>query len=90
MQRIVFLDAPRIIGPAAWRAIELKYAYGGMSAMLGQMIENGVIHPYAIELVAPVLLAILAETSRAVSADPGRRSEAKHLMQRMLDALRAE
>ena len=89
LQRIIFLDAPRVIGPEAWRAIELKYAYGGMSAMLGRMIEDGVIHPYAIELVAPVLLAILAETSRAVSTDPGRSDDAKHLMQRMLDALRA-
>jgi AcrR family transcriptional regulator len=90
VQRIIFLDAPRVIGPEPWRAIELKYAYGGMSAMLGQLIADRVLEPYAIELVAPVLLAVLAEASRAVSADPARSKEAKHLMQRMLGALRAD
>jgi AcrR family transcriptional regulator len=88
VQRIIFLDAPRVIGPEAWRAIELKYAYGGMSAMLAQLIEAKVLRPYAIELLAPVLLSVLAETSRAVSARPDLRDEARHLMTRMLDALR--
>jgi AcrR family transcriptional regulator len=88
VQRIIFLDAPRVIGPEAWRAIELKYAYGGMSAMLAQLVEAKVLHPYAIELLAPVLLSVLAETSRAVSLNPASRDAAHHLMTRMLDALR--
>jgi AcrR family transcriptional regulator len=88
VQRIIFLDAPRVIGPEAWRAIELKYAYGGMSAMLAELVATGVLHPYAIELLAPVLLSVVAETSRAVSARPDLREEALQLMTRMLDALR--
>jgi len=87
VQRIIFLDAPRVIGPEAWRAIELKYAYGGMSVMLTQLVEAEIIHPYAIELLAPVLLSVLAETSRAASVRPDLRDEALHLMRRMLDAL---
>jgi AcrR family transcriptional regulator len=88
VQRIIFLDAPRVIGPEAWRAIELKYAYGGMSAMLLQLIQAGILRPFAIELLAPVLLSVLAETSRAVSAKPALAKEAHHLMTRVLDALR--
>ena len=88
IQRIIFLDAPRIFGPEAWREIELKYAYGGMSAMLAQLIEAGVLHPYAIELLAPVLLSLLSEASRAVSANPTLMKEARGLMMRMLEALR--
>jgi len=88
VQRIIFLDAPRVIGPEAWRAIELKYAYGGMSTMLRQLIEAGVLHPYAIDLLAPVLLSVLAETSRAVSVNPALNNDAHHLMSRMLNALR--
>ncbi len=88
VQRIIFLDAPRVIGLEAWRAIELKYAYGGMRAMLAQLIEAGILHPYAIELLAPVLLSALAETSRAVRVEPALREEAHHLMRRILDALR--
>jgi hypothetical protein len=59
-----------------------------MSAMLAQLIEAGVLHPYAIELLAPVLLSVLAETSRAVSDKPALRQDAHHLMSRMLDAMR--
>jgi AcrR family transcriptional regulator len=88
VQRVIFLDAPRVIGPEAWRAIELKYAYGGMTAMLTQLMEAEVLHLYAIELLAPVLLSVLAEASRAVSARPDLRDDALHLMSRMLDALR--
>ncbi len=38
--------------------------------------------------VAPVLLSILAETSRAVSVNPALTEDAHDLMSRMLDALR--
>jgi AcrR family transcriptional regulator len=88
VQRIIFLDAPRVIGPEAWREVELKYAYGGMSAMLAHLVETEVLHPYAIELLAPVLLSVLVETSRAASVRPDLRHEARRLMARMLDALR--
>jgi len=88
IQQIVFLDAPRVIGPQAWREIELKYAYGGMSAMLAQLVQDGVLHPYATRLLAPVLLSVLAEASRAVSVEPALNEEAHRLMSRMLEALR--
>jgi len=77
-----------VIGPQAWREIELKYAYGGMSAMLAQLIQDGVLHPYATRLLAPVLLSVLAEASRAVSVEPALNEEAHRLMSRMLEALR--
>jgi AcrR family transcriptional regulator len=89
VQRIIFLDAPRVIGPEAWREIELKYAYGGMSAGLTGLMAAGVVRPYAIELIAPVLTAVLAEASRAAAADPAHRDQAVELVDRILDALRA-
>jgi len=90
VQQIVFLDAPRVIGPEAWRAIEMKYAFGGMSSVLAQLVEARVLHPYAIALLAPVLLAVLAEASRAVSANPALTQEASSLMMRVLAALRRD
>jgi hypothetical protein len=77
-----------VIGPEAWREIEMKYAYGGMSAMLTQLIRGGILHPFAIELLAPVLLSVLAETSRAVSVTPALTKAAHELMSRMLNALK--
>jgi AcrR family transcriptional regulator len=90
VQQILFLDAPRIVGLEAWREIELKYAYGGMSAAFAQLIKAGVVRPYPVELIAPVLLAALVETSRAVAVAPGCRDAAADLLMRMLDALRTE
>jgi AcrR family transcriptional regulator len=87
-QRIVFLDAPRVIGPEAWREIELKYAYGAMSAILAELTAAGVVRPYPVSLIAPVLLAALAEASRAVAADPAVRDDAIDLLKRVLGALR--
>jgi AcrR family transcriptional regulator len=88
VQRIIFLDAPRVIGPEAWREIELKYAYGAMTAALSALAEAGIIRPYPVALLAPVLLAVLAETSRARAASPDLKGDATALMGRVLESLR--
>lgn len=87
VQRILFLEAPRVIGAEAWREIEMKYAFGAMSAALAQFQAAGRIRPYPVELVAPVLLATLAETSRFAAAHPADRSQAVDLMMRVIDGL---
>lgn len=89
VQRITFLDAPRVLGQQAWREIELRYAYGGMASALEDLNAAGVVRPYSVELVAPMLLAVLMEASRAVAANPATRTEAIELMLCVLEALRA-
>ena len=88
IQRIIFLEAPRVIGAEAWREIEMKYAFGAMSAARGQFQAAGQMRPYPVALVAPVLLATLAETSRFVATTPAERSNAVDLMMRVIDGLR--
>lgn len=88
VQQIIFLDAPRVVGPTAWRAIELKYAYGGMSAAFARLIRAGIMREYPLELLAPVLLAVLAETSRAVATTPEWHAAGVELVMRVLDSLR--
>ena len=68
---------------------------GGMSSVLDPLVTAGVLHPYATDLLAPVLLApvllaVLAEASRAVSVKPELSAERSHLMLRMLGALRKD
>jgi AcrR family transcriptional regulator len=87
VQRILFLEAPRVIGTAAWREIEMKYAFGAMSAALGQFQAASRVRPYPVELIAPVLLAMLAETSRFVTTHPAERTQAIELMLRFIDTL---
>lgn len=88
IQRIIFLDAPRVIGPEAWREIELKYGYGAMSAALTGLAQAGIIRPYPVELIAPVLLAVLAEASRARATQPELGDNAAELMMLVLGSLR--
>ena len=63
VQRIIFIEAPQVIGPEAWRKIELRYAYGALRAILGSLHDAGAIKPYPIDLIARLLLALLRETS---------------------------
>jgi AcrR family transcriptional regulator len=90
IQRIIFLDAPRVIGPEAWREIEMKYGYGAMSAVLTALAAAGIIQPYPVELVAPALLAVIAEASRARAANPAMKDDAAALLGRFLGALRVD
>lgn len=87
VQRILFIEAPRVIGAEAWREIEMKYAFGAMSGVLAQLRTEGRIRPYPVELVAPFLLAALAETSRFAASHPAERSQAVDLMMRVIDSL---
>ena len=89
VQRIIFLEAPRVIGAQAWREIETKYAFGAMSAVLEGFSAAGRIRPYPVTLVAPALLATLAETSRFAASHPSERSHAVDLMMRAIDSLGA-
>ncbi len=90
VQRIVFLEAPRVIGAEEWRAIEIKYAFGAMAAVLARLGETDQLHPHPVELSAPVLLAALAETSRFVAARPADRVIAIDLMMRVIDSLKRD
>lgn len=88
VQRVVFLESPRVIGAEEWRAIEMKYAFGAMSAVLAQFGAGDQLRPYPVELSAPVLLSALAEASRFVAAHPDQRSHAVDLMMQVIDSLK--
>ena len=63
VQRIIFVEAPQVLGPEAWREIELRYALGAVRAVLASLSAEGAIRPYPIDLLARVLLALLREAS---------------------------
>ena len=90
VQRIVFEEAPHVLGER-WRVVELRYAYGGMRAALTGLTEAGVMRPYPLELLAPVLLALIKETAAAVNAAADRRqalAQSRELLGRFLESLR--
>ena len=90
IQRITFVEAPQVIGPEAWREIELRYAYGVLHKTLPLMIEQGLIKPYPIDLIARMLLALLHETSAEVARskhDPTVRKQVSDFAASILSAL---
>jgi AcrR family transcriptional regulator len=91
IQRILFVEAPQVIGPETWREIELRYTYGAMRQNLATLIEQGRIRPYPLDLVTRLLIALAGEASAALAADGSESSRAQvsDLMDRIFAALEA-
>ncbi len=88
-QRNVFVEAPQVIGPEKWRAIELRYAYGALQAILSQLIDAKVMRPYPVDLVSRMLLALLRETAGVLPRGGKARAQAHDMVERVFEALRA-
>lgn len=90
VQRITFIEAPQVIGPEAWREIELRYAYGALHKTLPLMIEAGFLKPYPVDLIARTMLALLREASAELAQarqDPELRKKVSAFVADMLAAL---
>ena len=89
VQRIIFVEAPQVIGPEAWQQIELRYAYGAMSQTVAELGAAGAIPAHPAELLARLLLALLRETSRAVACtdQDAKKMEARRFAISVFDAL---
>jgi AcrR family transcriptional regulator len=92
VQRIIFVEAPQVIGPQAWRKIELRYAYGAMTEALAAFRQAEFLKAYPLELVARTLLAVLHETSAEVirsKRDPQIREQISNLIAGVFELFRA-
>ena len=91
VQRITFVEAPQVIGPEAWRAIELRYAYGACEAALAALKAAGIVGDYPPDLMARLLLALLRESAAEVAKAPQDaqvRARVSALASRVLEAFR--
>ncbi len=91
VQRITFRDAPNVLGPARWRAIEERYAFGQLRGLLAVLIEQGEVAPGPVDLYARVRLAVLSEVAENIASaeDPATaRDQGRVLVSRLLGALR--
>lgn len=90
VRRIVFIDAPIVFGPARWREIEMRYAFGLLRDGLARAAHGRPDSDFDPEIAAPALLGALVETARAVAAaaDVGAaRGRALRTMHLLLDGL---
>ena len=79
VQRIIFIEAPQVIGPAAWREIEMRYAFGAMRVTLDTLRAADRIKPYSTEYIACTLLALLRESSAEVARTKGAAEAREHV-----------
>lgn len=90
VQRIIFIEAPQVVGAEAWREIELRYAYGAMRAVLEGLMAAGVLRRCPVDLVARSLLVLLGEAAAEVGrarGDEHIRAQVAGMTAAMLDAL---
>jgi hypothetical protein len=71
---VIFKEAPSILGAAAWREIEMRYAFGQMHALLSALAKAGELGDHDPAIVAGILLGSSIQAVDAVvsSAEPER------------------
>jgi AcrR family transcriptional regulator len=92
VQRIVFIDAPTVIGPSEWLAIEMQFAFGAMHQTLDALIAAGVIKFGNANALAPILLGALIEAAGVIAKAEDKVSaerDAREMVRRIFEALRA-
>jgi AcrR family transcriptional regulator len=90
VQRILFVEAPQVLGPEAWREIELRYALGAVEGVLAALMDADVLKRYPVDLVARTLLALLREASAQLARSTGDKSARRQInafVRDVLDAL---
>jgi len=89
--RIVFIDAATVIGPAAWREIELRYAFGTMHRALERLMGLGIVRAGSPDLLASILLGVLVEAARGIARAKDKDAaigEARATVSQILSSLR--
>jgi AcrR family transcriptional regulator len=100
VQRIVLLDAPAVLGWAAWREVDARYGLGLVTEGLRAVFatgpagpgghEQGPAGPRAVEPLGHLLLAALNEAAMLVAGAPdpaGARVEVGAIVDQLLDSL---
>ena len=90
VQRIVLLDAPAVLGWAAWREVDARYGLGLVTEGLRAVFVAGRAGPRAVEPLGHLLLAALNEAAMLVAGAPdpvGARVEVGAIVDQLLDSL---
>jgi AcrR family transcriptional regulator len=91
VQRIALVDAPSVLGLAAWREIEATYGLALVRAGLQSVIEAGLLAEQPVEPLAHLMLAALNEAALVIAHSEDRiaaRAEMGASIDRLLDAMR--
>jgi AcrR family transcriptional regulator len=90
--RIIFRDAPTVLGADAWLEIEMRHAYGRLRHIFGALADAGQLGDHDPGLVAGIVLGALMQTVTAIAASENDRETlraAKAAMQAVPTAFRS-
>lgn len=90
-QRIVLVDGPAVLGPAAWEALVQEYGLGLLRDWLGHAIDDGQIDALPVDPLARLLAALIAEASVYIGGSTDQRTardETGRTLDRVLLGLR--
>lgn len=93
MHRILFVEAPQVLGPGPWREIELRYAYGALRELLRALIHEEVVRNLPPDLLARLLVGLLREGSAELAehgSDAEVRAQVAELVDRVFCAIRLD
>jgi hypothetical protein len=91
VQQIALIDAPSVLGQAAWREIEARYGLGLVQAGLAAVMEAGVIERQPVEPLAHLVFGALIEAGLLIARADDRelaREQVAASIERLLGGLR--
>lgn len=91
VHRIVFLDAPNVLGAAEWRDVEMCYGRGALREALAALQAAGVVRAGSVDVLAPILMGALVEAANTIAGAPDKAAtlaEARETVTRLLESLR--
>ena len=90
VSRIIFREAPSVLGVVEWREVEMRYGLGGLEALFRRAADAGELVPHDPALVTRlVMAALIAAVAEIVEDGSERRVAAAHeAVRRLLEGLR--
>jgi AcrR family transcriptional regulator len=90
VRQLVLLDAPSVLGWAAFRDVAQRYSLGMTEQLLTEAIRAGQLPRQPVRPLAHVLIGALDEAAMAIATadDPKRaRRETEEVLHRLIDAM---
>ncbi|PCJ27508.1 MAG: TetR family transcriptional regulator [SAR86 cluster bacterium] len=87
IQRIVFRDAPSVVGLFEWRKIEIQFGFGVMQKSLAYLAEKEIISITNPDLTAQMVLGALMEASHFAAIADNKAETLKQGQELMLKVL---
>ena len=89
LQRVLFLDAPTVMGWHRWRAMDERFGFGLLKQALELAMRSGQLRRQSVDLVAHILLSALIEAAMVIASSKEKsdtRAQAQRVLERLIDS----